>query len=180
MKLTPEQAKLMEDNYKLIFKATSRYLNKSEHTFDEIHDVCIFSLTRTAIMFDPTKGFKFATLFFTILDNKMRNIYRDKRAIKRRHNGMLSLDKPVVSGEGKDLTISDIIGNHDKYLFEYTNLIRGSRLTDKEARCCELYYLKDLEQREIANIIGCTQAHVSRLIRQGVDKIRDELLEAVK
>ncbi len=49
------------------------------------------------------------------------------------------------------------------------------RLADRERELVRLRYFDDLSQRQIAEHVGISQMHVSRLLRQSIDTMRDAL-----
>jgi RNA polymerase sigma-B factor len=48
-------------------------------------------------------------------------------------------------------------------------------LDDRRRLAVELYFRADMRQAEIAELFGCSQMHVSRLIRQGLERLRAAL-----
>ncbi len=48
-------------------------------------------------------------------------------------------------------------------------------LPQRERRIVALRYFEDLTQSEIADRLGISQMHVSRLLRAALDSLRDEL-----
>ena len=48
-------------------------------------------------------------------------------------------------------------------------------LDDRRRLAVELYFRADMRQAEIADRLGCSQMHVSRLIRQGLEQLRATL-----
>ena len=49
------------------------------------------------------------------------------------------------------------------------------KLPERERQVIDLRFNEDLTQSEIAEIIGVSQMHVSRLLARAVDALRDEL-----
>jgi RNA polymerase sigma-B factor len=81
-----------------------------------------------------------------------------------------SLSTPV--GSGGDLTLSDVLGEDDA---GYETLERGSvvragleGLGERERRIVVLRFLHGLTQSEIAEDLGISQMHVSRLLRRSL------------
>jgi RNA polymerase sigma-70 factor (sigma-B/F/G subfamily) len=87
----------------------------------------------------------------------------------------VSLDMPAGVGES-DLTLRDTIGADDPEL----NLVEHreslqlllARLPEREQRILSLRYSGNMTQAEIAECIGMSQMHVSRLLRQSLDFLR--------
>src|SRR5947208_3121419 len=75
------------------------------------------------------------------------------------------------AGSGEPM--EDLAPTEDREL-----LARGWRVLDeRERHILELRYKDDLSQSEIARRVGLSQAHVSRLIRGALDRMRAELGE---
>ena len=88
---------------------------------------------------------------------------------------MRSLDSPVHEQEGDSATAGDLMGGDDP---EYERVEAGvtiERLTgilDERAReILRLRFQEDLLQSEIAERVGCSQMHVSRIIRSSLEKL---------
>jgi RNA polymerase sigma-B factor len=86
---------------------------------------------------------------------------------------MMSLDEPMADGAGP----LEAIGAQDEG-FERTEqrlMLRSGfdELAPREREILHLRFFEGLTQREIANEVGISQMHVSRLIRRSVDSLRD-------
>jgi RNA polymerase sigma-B factor len=87
---------------------------------------------------------------------------------------MTSLNRPRVVGEESD-TLADTIGGEDR---EYdrveqavtAELLMGE-LDAREREIIRLRFHEDLTQSEIGERIGCSQMHVSRLVRGAIAKL---------
>jgi RNA polymerase sigma-B factor len=92
---------------------------------------------------------------------------------------MMSLDEPVADGVGA----LDGIGRPDEG-FERTEqrlMLRTGfhELAPREREILRLRFFEGLTQREIADAVGISQMHVSRLIRRSVDALRDTITAPV-
>ena len=90
---------------------------------------------------------------------------------------MMSLDEPLADGAGA----LEAIG-HDDEGFERTEqrlLLRSGfdELAPREREILRLRFFEGLTQREIADVVGISQMHVSRLIRRSVDALRDTIAQ---
>ena len=88
---------------------------------------------------------------------------------------MMSLDEPLAEGAGP----LEALGTDDEG-FERTEqrlmLRRGfDELAPREREILRLRFFEGLTQREIADLVGISQMHVSRLIRRSVDSMRDTI-----
>jgi RNA polymerase sigma-B factor len=88
---------------------------------------------------------------------------------------MMSLDEPTGDGPGA----AEALGEHDAG-FERTEqrlLLRSGfdELAPREREILRLRFFEGLTQREIADAVGLSQMHVSRLIRRSVEALRDAI-----
>jgi RNA polymerase sigma-B factor len=88
---------------------------------------------------------------------------------------MMSLDEPLADGIGA----LEAIGENDVG-FERTEqrlMLRSGfdELAPREREILRLRFFEGLTQREIADEVGISQMHVSRLIRRSVDALRDTI-----
>src|SRR5918912_491671 len=86
-----------------------------------------------------------------------------------------SLDAPVHDEEEDSASAGDLIGRHDA---EYDRVEAGvtiERLTgildDRAREILRLRFAEDQLQSEIAERVGCSQMHVSRIIRSSLEKL---------
>ena len=89
-----------------------------------------------------------------------------------------SIDKPAAS-DGEGHSVADLLGSVDANI-ERTDTsitIRSvlDRLPERERRIVELRFYGERTQQEIADEIGISQMHVSRLLRQALTMLRSEL-----
>jgi RNA polymerase sigma-B factor len=85
-----------------------------------------------------------------------------------------SLDRPRVIGEEND-TLGDTIGGEDREFDRVDDAITAellmTRLDAREREIIRLRFHEDLTQSEIGERIGCSQMHVSRLVRGAIAKL---------
>jgi RNA polymerase sigma-B factor len=90
-----------------------------------------------------------------------------------------SLDVPVGE-DGAEL--GDLLPDVDHTVADREVLMDIYRhirdLPQRERRIVYLSYFHDLTQREIAERVGCSQMHVSRLLRRSLKQVRSQLQEA--
>jgi RNA polymerase sigma-B factor len=85
------------------------------------------------------------------------------------------LDAPAGSGEDGDRTVADTIGGEDRR-FELVELGHSVApafrdLPAREQAILRLRFVEDLTQAEIAERIGVSQMHVSRLLRRALNEL---------
>jgi RNA polymerase sigma-B factor len=93
-----------------------------------------------------------------------------------------SLDTPLPSSDGERQTIAETFGSHDERfeLIEDRASIGPAlmALPERERLILHLRFVDDLTQSEIAERIGISQMHVSRLIRKALEKVQANTAEA--
>jgi RNA polymerase sigma-B factor len=93
----------------------------------------------------------------------------------------LSLDRPVGGEESEEASPADWVGEEDKN-FE---LVEGRvaldsalpNLDERERLVLRLRFVDDLTQTQIAEQIGHSQMHVSRILRRALARIREQVRE---
>jgi RNA polymerase sigma-B factor len=88
----------------------------------------------------------------------------------------MSLDAPRRAGEDDPGTLADGLGHTDErfeFVEDNASIQRGLRaLPGRERQIMYLRFMEGLTQAEIAERVGLSQMHVSRLIRRSVERIR--------
>jgi RNA polymerase sigma-B factor len=86
-----------------------------------------------------------------------------------------SLDAPVHEEEGDSASAGDLIGHDDVEFDRVEAGITIERMTgildDRAKEILRLRFRDDLLQSEIAERVGCSQMHVSRIIRSSLEKL---------
>lgn len=90
-----------------------------------------------------------------------------------------SLDAPIDSGDGGSATFADQLGSEDEALdnLEYRASLAPEmeKLPDRERKILYLRFYKGSTQSEIAETLGISQMHVSRLLNRTLMKLRESL-----
>jgi RNA polymerase sigma-B factor len=93
----------------------------------------------------------------------------------------VSLETPGATGEGDGEMVGEQLGVEERgyELAEYSATLAPElrALPDRDRRVLYLRFVEDLTQSEIAERIGVSQMHVSRLIRGALAKLRSEIGE---
>jgi RNA polymerase sigma-B factor len=91
----------------------------------------------------------------------------------------LSLDRPL--GDEEESPASEWIGDEDEgyELIEDKLTLEGvlPQLDERERLILKLRFVDDMTQSQIAERIGHSQMHVSRILRRTLDRIREEVAE---
>jgi RNA polymerase sigma-B factor len=92
----------------------------------------------------------------------------------------LSLDRPV-GGEDDESPASEWVGDEDEgfELIDDKLALEGvlPHLDDRERLILRLRFVEDMTQSQIAEQIGHSQMHVSRILRRTLERIREEVAE---
>lgn len=92
----------------------------------------------------------------------------------------VSMEAPVDGGPD-GITPADRIGAEDETFGEVEDSMTlrsvTDELSDSQKQVLRLRFREDLTQSEIADEIGCSQMHVSRILRRSIETLRDELSE---
>ena len=112
-------------------------------------------------------------------DSRRKRCSRRSRAAARTRR---SRSRPAAAGTADDeLDPLESIGEeeHEYEVSEDRAVLEpGFRVLDeRERRILHLRFFKGLTQSQIAQQVGISQMHVSRLIRRSLEKIRDEIVE---
>jgi RNA polymerase sigma-B factor len=93
-----------------------------------------------------------------------------------RNRRPLSMDRPMTSESDEETTPSDWLGAEDESyeLVEDRAVLHGvlPELGEREREVLRLRFVEEMTQSQIAQQIGCSQMHVSRILRKTLDEIR--------
>jgi RNA polymerase sigma-B factor len=91
----------------------------------------------------------------------------------------VSLDAPLRAHDGRRATIADSIGENDAglELAESRPALRRAigTLPEREQVILRMRFIEDLTQTEIAERLGISQMHVSRLLRAALGRMRPQI-----
>ena len=161
---------MFNKNIKIAYKIANRYLTNYASEYEDIKQIALMGLWKAVSTFDNTHVF--STYAYTVISNEI-NYYLRKE--KKNYN-TISLKQEIK----ENITLEDILADKNNYIEKlenslaienYISQIRNSKLKEQEKIVFELT-LKGYKQRQIAKIIGCSQAEVSRKIRKLRYKIK--------
>ena len=176
---------LISQNIRLVYYVVFKYYADLIKLVgkDDVVSVGKIGLVIAAQRYDPTRGTKFSTYAITVISQQIYKeiIQKEKRRKKKGDYKLVYLDGD--SEDMEDKGFYEMIGQDDADLratetriFIETML---SKLPEKQRKAIELYFglngHQEHTQREIAPIIGVTQAQVNRLIKKGLKKMREEV-----
>lgn len=149
MKLTEEQKKVVEENHNLIYWYATQKSAKHIEYLNVYYDVLAIELCKSAIHYDPSRG-SFSNYFKLRADSAVYKEYRKTLAKKR----------DGVEVELRDTTTNVGVGGIDELLDE---LYLKDWINDSDSEILKLR-LQGMNQTQIAEIVGVSQAQVSRTL----------------
>lgn len=182
-KLNDEQKKLVEDNYALVPYMLNK-LGLCKDTYrDEYHGALMLGLCKAAGAFDKSKGVVFCTFACKCMTNE---VFMLKRSLNKDNiGGYTTVSYNIVMGDGDGVELIDLIPDDDcfNYRVEQSEAIahtlkelRSKYLnSDSKQKQCDyrmlLLSINGVGQKRIADLMGVSQASVSRRI----GKVREDL-----
>lgn len=173
--MTKEQEQLVTDNHNLIYFFLNKWGKILEYSdMTDYYDICAIGLCKAAITYDSSKDVKFATYAGVCIENEIKIELRNR---KKYSAPVYSLDMTFNNtsdgtGEiafGENLTTG--LNAYDEILPYQLDKVLNAR----EYKLVALI-LQDYTQIEIGNIIGISQAQVSKMF----SKIKQKLLKGGK
>ena len=160
MKLTNEEQDLVEKNHNLICGFAKHRDLDLEDWYGELAIV----LCKAIKIWNPKEG-KLSSLYYGMCENKLKQEYRKRNALKRQDGGLLSLDYEYGNFENTytlnnynteilDDSLEDVVSN--KILLE-------DILDDKFGLVARLRY-EGYSQVEISDKLNVSQSYISRIL----------------
>lgn len=173
--MTKEQEQLVIDNHNLIYFFLNKWGKILEYSdMTDYYDICAIGLCKAAITYDSSKDVKFATYAGVCIENEIKLELRNK---KKYSAPLYSLDMTfnnTSDGTGEIAFVDNLttgLSAYDEILPYQLDKVLNAR----EYKLVALI-LQDYTQVEIGNIIGISQAQVSRMF----SKIKQKLLKGGK
>lgn len=167
--MTDEQKKLVEDNHSLIYLV----INNMGLSVEDNYDIAAIGLCNAAIGYD-SKKYNFSTFAYKCIRNEiMKDFVAKKRQKRALDSNIISYDAPLRlkhdDGDGEEITLLEQIKSAESVESEaisrimYAEVVQELGKTDRKVL---KFFEIGLKQREIAEIMGVTQANVSRVKRR--------------
>ena len=177
-----EIQKLTLENMGLAYKIAWKYHGRGLEQ-DELQAVALFGLVKAASGFDRSREVPFPAFASTVIRNTIRMEFR---RIKKDRKCVSMEESVTSSGEAeKAYTWGERLScreegfewvEREDFLSSLTSL---PELTGKERKAVRLVICNGLTQKEAGKQIGLSQAHVSRRVRSGMEKIRKKYMETM-
>lgn len=139
---------------------------------EDLYSIGMIGVVKAVNTFNPDKGVKFSTYATKIIRNEILTTFRKKRIIST-----LSLDEPYDLGNGEFVNYSEMIEGSKRFEDEVVadmqmkNMFLALSNRDKEIISLRM---GAKTQQEIAEMLGISQAHVSRAIKSVYKKWRKQ------
>jgi RNA polymerase sigma-B factor len=160
----------------LVRSIARRYAGLGEE-YDDLVQAGSVGLVRASARFDPGRGVAFATYVAPAVEGAIRRHLSD-----RRRDAPLP---PAALGAGTDPAASVASDGAEDRMREPLSLVESEHrllldgglraLDERERRIVFLRFNADMTERQIAQTVGISQAHVSRLLDGALTKLRAEL-----
>lgn len=178
-RLRDDRARLIEQHLPLVRAIARRFTDRGE-SFDDLVQVGALGLIKAVDRFDPARGVTLGAYAAPTIAGEIRRHLRDRVTLIRIPRGAgdeasaARFPLPLESAEGSQPDLTAAAGldeSEDRAL-----VASGLRtLPRRERRVLELRYYGDLSQRRIADQLGISQVHVSRLLRHSLGRLEREL-----
>jgi len=177
--------KLIEHNMRLVIYVAKRY-ETAYATLEDLVSIGTLGLIKAITSFKADKNIKLATYASRCIDNEILMFLRknQKRKVE------ISLDEPLNSdAEGNELLLEDVIPSTDKTIQEELDDERLKEelmhaiddLSPREKEIISLRFglngVKELTQKETAELLGISQSYISRLEKKIISKLRLSLIK---
>ena len=185
MLLTTDEKEIMaEENYSLVFYVVKMF-QSSGVAYDELVSIAMVGYAKALNAYDTERNVKFSTYAINCIKNEILFFLRKERNHMKNSfsmNTVLSTDK-----NGNSLSMEETVSNldndeksleQDVLLNDDISILQKSLefLTDKEKFIITYRYGLDRgiikTQREIADTIGMSQANVSKIEKNILEKVK--------
>lgn len=170
-----EYERLIIENEALVY-----HVLKQMHLYSQLedyYDVGMIGLCKAAKTFDNHKGSKFSTYACICIRNTILMDIRDQK--RQCDYYSISLQTPInYDGDGNEQILENTISDYELEIDilnkeEKIALIESIRkLNDEDRQMIDLYFWKEMTQKEIARYLKMSQANVSRRIQRALNNLR--------
>ncbi|MBU3107178.1 sigma-70 family RNA polymerase sigma factor [Clostridium gasigenes] len=151
---------------------------KLHYTFEEMESIGCLCLIEASNKFDESLGYKFSTFAIPIIKYGILRSIRDDKSIFCRRGERLKISSlnSIIKGLETEVelqsTLSDDIDYEEMIIDKLLVDKLLDRLNEKERKIINLYYFDRLSQAQISKALSISQAHISRILKQSIIKMR--------
>ena len=162
-----ERERLIRAHLPLVRSVARRYLGRGE-SLEDLVQVGSIGLIKSSKRFDPDRGVAFATYATPAIEGEIR-----RHLAGRASSVQISGDSdPMSDDDAAELSETVLPTSSDDRLL-LADSFRS--LDEREQRIVFLRFHADMTERQIAQTLKISQAHVSRLLGGALAKLRQEL-----
>ena len=170
--------RLIELHLPLVRALARRFASRGEQ-LDDLTQVGPVGLIKAVDRYDPARGSSLAAYAVPTIVGEIRRHLRDTAQPLRvpRPDGGERIVVRAVALDADAPSSRDAGAEHRLELGEERVLIEAGlrALPRRQRRIVQLHYFGNLSQRRIASELGLSQVHVSRLLRESLGKLRQEI-----
>ena len=170
--------RLIELHLPLVRALARRFAARGEQ-FDDLAQVGAIGLIKAIDRYDPARGASLTAYAVPTIVGEIRRHLRDSTQPLRlpRRNGEERVVVHAVELDADAPMSRDMGAERGLELGEERVLIEAGlrALPRRQRRIVALHYFANLSQRGIANELGLSQVHVSRLLQDSLGKLRREI-----
>ena len=165
-------------NDKLNYHVARKYLNSGEDV-EDLAGIARIGMIKAIKSFDPSKGVKFSTYASRCMTNEILMYFRKEK----KHKSNISIEQPLsYDGEGNEMKLGDLVDSGDDILGEIVEreeIIRlrqaVEQLSGRDRVIIEEMYFKGKTQKQVSELLGLSQSHISRIEKKIIEKIKGYL-----
>ena len=165
-------------NDKLNYHVARKYLNSGEDV-EDLAGIARIGMIKAIKSFDPSKGVKFSTYATRCMTNEILMYFRKEK----KHKSNISIEQPLYyDGEGNEMKLEDLVDSGDDILGEIVEreeIIRlrqaVEQLSGRDRVIIEEMYFKGKTQKQVSELLGLSQPHISRIEKKIIEKIKGYL-----
>lgn len=176
------EEKMVLDNLNLVY-----FIIKKMNLYNQLEewiDVGTIGLIKGVKTYKQDKGFKLSTYLTRCIRNEILQEIRNLNTDKRKANlNTISLDKEIYNNEKDDaICLIDTLPSKENVEYEVIkndamkDILKG--LNDKEkyvlVNSYGLFGKKEIRQNDLAKQLNLSQAQVSRILNNAIQKIKNE------
>ena len=176
----------IEGNLRLVLSVIKRFSSSNENV-DDLFQIGCIGLIKAIDNFDSSLNVKFSTYAVPMIIGEIRRFLRDNNSISKEDivyaldaiQNPMSLYEPIFTDGGDTLYVMDQISdkkNREEIWVEHLSLSEAmKRLDEREHEIITLRFFEGKTQMEVAEIIGISQAQVSRLEKNALRVMKNYL-----
>jgi RNA polymerase sigma-B factor len=174
-----ERQELARSHLPLVRAIARRYAGRGEE-LDDLVQAGSVGLVRASARFDPGRGVAFATFAAPAVEGAVRRHLSQRSHRVRAARGAEGATSDSPAAEASDAPVEQSREPAHLAESEYRILLAGGlrALDERERRIVFLRFHADMTERQIAQAVGISQAHVSRLLHGALTKLRAEFSSA--